>query len=119
MKIDEGVEVGDPWDSREIEKELSQIDDRLDRIEDMLKQLMPQYIPGWNDPRKDPAISQEAERIIAAQCTCGQTTVCLAHSGIIDYKIYGNTAPREICSCPSGTPGGVGNTCCNCKLPIS
>ena len=39
MKIDEGVEVGDPWDSREIEKELSQIDDRLDRIEQKLDRL--------------------------------------------------------------------------------
>ena len=40
MKIDEGVEVGDPWDSREIEKELSQIDDRLDRIEQKLDRLL-------------------------------------------------------------------------------
>ena len=40
MKIDEGVEVGDPWDSREIEKELSQIDDRLDRIEKKLDRLL-------------------------------------------------------------------------------
>ena len=40
MKIDEVVEVGDPWNSREIEKELSQIDDRLDRIEQKLDRLL-------------------------------------------------------------------------------